>query len=171
MTAPFRLAHEWLRSTYDAPVELLPPRVAKPPQTWVFSAAPLGATGAPGTTAPVSLLTSLVCVPTNGMPPFHPATDDPWQDLADFERDPQPRDPAEQARRTNARGAVLAAHAAVGGAPATALPWQPAHEGPTWWDDFLRRYSPRRRRPLPGLGHGDRRGRRTGPPRLGSRRR
>ncbi|SHM66152.1 YrhB domain-containing protein [Actinacidiphila paucisporea] len=142
MTDPYRLAHEWLRSAYDVPVELLRDPVAETPQAWVFSTALQPTPGVHGPTAPAPPLTSLVCVPKNGMPPFHPATDDPWGDLADFERDPRPRDPAEQARRTNARGAVLAAHATVGGAPATALPWQSAHESPTWWDDFLLRYFP-----------------------------
>jgi hypothetical protein len=140
MTDPYQLAQEWLRSGYDVPVEVARAPVAETPQTWVFSAVPRPVAGTAAQSAP--LLTSLVCVPKNGMPPFHPATDDPWGDLADFERDPRPRDPAEQARRTNARGAVLAAHATVGGAPATALPWQSAHEGPAWWDDFLRRYFP-----------------------------
>ncbi|MFG1809914.1 YrhB domain-containing protein [Streptomyces sp. NPDC049040] len=139
MTDPFHLAHEWLSATYDIPLEVHRTPVAETPQAWVFSAAPRPASG---TAAVAPMLTSLVCVPKNGIPPFHPATDDPWGDLADFENDPRPRDPAEQSRRTNARGAVLAAHATVGGAPATALPWQSAHEGPGWWDDFLRRYFP-----------------------------
>lgn len=141
MTDPYHLAHEWLSSTYDAPLELQRTPVAETPRAWVFSAA-LRAVPGTGAAAPAPMLTSLVCVPKDGAPPFHPATDDPWGDLADFERDPRPRDPAEQARRTNARGAVLAAHASVGGAPATALPWQSAHEDPTWWEDFLRRYFP-----------------------------
>jgi hypothetical protein len=141
MTDPYHLAHEWLSSTYDEPLELQRTPVAETPRAWVFSAALRPVPGA-GTAAPSPMLTSLVCVPKDGAPPFHPATDDPWGDLADFERDPRPRDPAEQARRTNARGAVLAAHASVGGAPASALPWQSVHEGPTWWDDFLRRYFP-----------------------------
>jgi hypothetical protein len=141
MTDPYQLARDWFHSSYDVPVELRRTPVAETPQAWVFTAAPLPVPGArPAPLAP--MLTSLVCVPKNGAPPFHPATDDPWGDLADFERDPRPRDPAAQARRTNARGAVLAAHATVGGAPATALPWQSSHEGPTWWEDFLRRYFP-----------------------------
>lgn len=139
MTDPYLVAREWLGAEYDVPVRLERAPVAETPQTWVFSTA-LEPAAAGAAAAP--MLTSLVCVPKNGMPPFHPATDDPWGDLADFERDPRPRDPAAQARRTNARGAVLAAHASVGGAPAAALPWQSAHEGPTWWDDFLRRYFP-----------------------------
>ncbi|WP_327288419.1 YrhB domain-containing protein [Streptomyces sp. NBC_01198] len=140
MTDPYQLAHDWVRSGYDVPVDVQRAPVAETPQTWVFTVAPRAVAGASRAAAP--LLTSLVCVPKNGMPPFHPATDDPWGDLADFERDPKPRIPSEQARRTNARGAVLAAHAMVGGAPASALPWQSVHEGPTWWDDFLLRYFP-----------------------------
>ncbi|WP_333768804.1 YrhB domain-containing protein [Streptomyces sp. IBSBF 2435] len=139
MTDAYLLAREWLGAAYDVPMELARTPVAETPQTWVFSTAPLPVAGA---AAPAPILTSLVCVPKNGMPPFHPATDDPWGDLADFERDPRPREPAAQARRTNARGAVLAAHATAGGAPATALPWQSSHEGATWWDDFLLRYFP-----------------------------
>lgn len=142
MTDPYLLARQWLGASYDVPPDLGRTPVAETPQTWVFSAAPQTAAGGGRAGVPAPLLTSLVCVPKNGLPPFHPATDDPWGDLADFERDPRPRDPAEQARRTNARGAVLAAHATVGGAPATALPWQAAHESGTWWDDFLRRYFP-----------------------------
>jgi hypothetical protein len=141
MTDPYHLAHEWLSATYDVPLELQRTPVAETARAWVFSAALRPVQGA-GTAVTAPMLTSLVCVPKDGAPPFHPATDDPWGDLADFERDPRPRDPAEQARRTNARGAVLAAHASVGGAPASALPWQSAHEVPTWWDDFLRRYFP-----------------------------
>lgn len=140
MTDPYLIAQEWLDAEYGVPVLLDCTPVAETALTWILSASLTPPTG--GAAAPAPMLTSLVCVPKNGAPPFHPATDDPWGDLADFERDPRPRVPAEQARRTNARGAVLAAHATAGGAPATALPWQSAHEGPTWWDDFLRRYFP-----------------------------
>jgi len=37
---------------------------------------------------------------------------------------------------------VLATHAAVGGAPAVALPWHPGHESARWWEEFIRRYFP-----------------------------
>lgn len=144
MADPYLLARAWLDAAYDTPVRLDRTPVAETPRTWVFSTSltPAPEAGASSAAVAAPMLNSLLCVPKNGMPPFHPATDDPWGDLADFEQDPQPREPVAQARRTNARGAVLAAHAAVGGAPAVALPWQSAHEGPTWWEDFLRRYFP-----------------------------
>ncbi|WP_328535259.1 toxin glutamine deamidase domain-containing protein [Streptomyces sp. NBC_00344] len=108
---------------------------------WVFGVAALPVPGS-RSVPPAPVLTSLVCVPKNGMTPFHPVTGGPWGDLADFESEPRHRDLAVQSRRTNARGAVVAAHAWVGGAPAAALPWHPSHEAPTWWEDFLRRPLP-----------------------------
>jgi hypothetical protein len=48
----------------------------------------------------------------------------------------------DQPRRLNARGCVVAVHCGVGGTPSTALPWQPSHEAPGWWDRLARRYFP-----------------------------
>ncbi|MEU1628729.1 YrhB domain-containing protein [Streptomyces sp. NPDC020096] len=88
------------------------------------------------------MLVASVAVPKNGHPPFLLATDDPWSDLAAYDRDGEPRPLVQQARRINARGCVLAVHAGLGGAHATALPWKPADEAPGWWDRLLRRYFP-----------------------------
>jgi hypothetical protein len=140
---PRRLAGHWLQRCYGFPLRLVGSGpVAETPQAWVFSVAQLPVPGAPPVTSPAPMLTALVCVPKNGTPPFHPATTDPWGDLADFDRDPRPRDPVVQARRTNARGCVLAAHAAVSGAPAVALPWRPEDEWAGWWDEFIQRHFP-----------------------------
>ena len=145
MIDPRRLADHWLQDCYGFPLELVGP-VAETPGTWVFSVAQLPVPGAPPVTSPAPMLTALVCVPKNGAPPFHLATDDPWGDLADFDRDPRPRDPATQARRTNARGCVLAAHAALSGAPQVAPqvapPWRPEDERAVWWGEFVRRHLP-----------------------------
>lgn len=139
MTTPTRQADDWLRNCYRGMVELSTPiPIAEGPQAWVFGCRPRPVPGYPDT----PMLTSLVAVPKNGTEPFHPATDDPWADLTAFDRDPKPRDPREQARRLNARGCILVADAAIRGARATALPWQPFHEAPGWWDRMLRRYFP-----------------------------
>ncbi|MDT0269151.1 YrhB domain-containing protein [Streptomyces sp. DSM 44915] len=104
---------------------------------WVFACA----TEARGPGGDVMLNASLA-VPKNAATPFHPATDDPRADLAAFDADPAPRDPLAQARRLNARGCVLAMHAALGGAKATPLPWRPEHESPGWWGRLVRQFAP-----------------------------
>ncbi|MGI5229578.1 toxin glutamine deamidase domain-containing protein [Actinoallomurus sp. CA-142502] len=145
MPDPRRLADHWLQRCYGFPLRLAGSGpVAETAQAWLFSVAQLPVPGAPPVTSPAPMLTALVCVPKNGAPPFHPATDDPWADLAGFDRDPRPRDPVVQARRTNARGCVLAAHAAISGAPAPAPapPWRPEHESAGWWNEFIRGHFP-----------------------------
>jgi Immunity protein 35/Papain fold toxin 1, glutamine deamidase len=137
MTDPAQQADDWLHHRYQGMVELAAPvPVSEGPQAWVFGCRARQVPGYPRT----PMLTSLVAVPKNGTEPFHPATDDPWGDLAAFDRDPGPRDSAAQARRLNARGCVLAADAAIRGARATPLAWQPFHEAPGWWNRMIRRY-------------------------------
>jgi hypothetical protein len=139
MTNPTEQADSWLRHRYQGMVELSAPApVAEGAQAWLFGCRARPVPGYPDT----AMLTSLVAVPKNGTQPFHPATDDPWGDLAAFDRDPVPRDPESQALRTNARGCVLAADAALNGGRATPLAWRPYHEAPGWWDRLVRGYFP-----------------------------
>lgn len=130
-------ASTWLRRRYREMVELSGPApVAEGHQLWVFGCRAVPVAGYPET----PMLTSLVAVPKNGAEPFHPATDDPWKDMAAFDRDPRPRDFAAQAWRTNARGCVIAMDAEFSDGQASALPWQPHHEAPGWWDRMIHRY-------------------------------
>lgn len=133
-----RVTH-WLRRRYQGLVELSRTGpIVEGAGLWVF-----GCRAVPvPNLAETPMLNSLVAVPKNGAEPFHPATDDPWGDMAAFDRDPRPRDFTAQARRLNARGCVIAAHASHQGAPAVALPWQPSHEAPGWWERMIRSYFP-----------------------------
>lgn len=139
MNDPASLAEDWLRRTYRGMVELSASGpVAESPEAWVFGCRARPVPGYPDT----PMLTSLLAVPKSGSLPFHPATDDPWGDLEAFDRAPGPRDPAAQALRTNARGCLLAANAALDGARATPLPWMPFHEAPGWWDRMIHWHFP-----------------------------
>ncbi|GAA3820029.1 hypothetical protein GCM10022403_061840 [Streptomyces coacervatus] len=139
MNDPTSQAEDWLRRTYSGMVELSAPGpVAERPQAWVFGCRARPVPGYPVT----RMLTSLLAVPKSGNQPFHPATDDPWEDLEAFDRVPGPRDPAAQALRTNARGCLLAANAALNGGRATPLPWLPFHEAPGWWDRMIHWHFP-----------------------------
>lgn len=139
MSDPVSRALDWLQLTYRGMVELTGPGpVAERPQAWIFGCRPRPVPGYPTT----PMLTSLLAVPKSGSRPFHPATDDPWADLEAFDRSPVPRDPAEQALRTHARGCLLAANAALDGGRATPLPWQPFHEAPGWWDRMIHWHFP-----------------------------
>ncbi|NBM20496.1 hypothetical protein GUY61_34170 [Streptomyces sp. GC420] len=88
------------------------------------------------------MLAASLVVPKDGGVSFHPAAGDPWGDVAAYTRSPAPRDAATQSRRLNSRSCVVSVAAAMTGAQATALPWQPAHEAPGWWELLLRRYFP-----------------------------
>lgn len=139
MSDPRERAERWLRQTYGARAELSGAEpVAETPGAWLFGCVSTADAG-PGKKV---MLNASVAVPKNGAVPFHPATDDPLGDLAAFGEDPRPRSPADQARRTNARGAVLAAHAALDGASATPLPWKPEDETPGWWDRLVGQCGP-----------------------------
>ncbi len=139
MSDPSTAAAEWLRSTYRGQVELaVPVPVAESGGTWLFACRAVPLAGYPAT----PMLVSTLAVPKTGNSPFHLATDDPWGDVAAHDRDPRPRSIADQARRTNARGCVVAAHAAVAGAQASPLPWKPSDEAPGWWHRLTGRYFP-----------------------------
>ncbi|MFD5319776.1 YrhB domain-containing protein [Streptomyces sp. NPDC127098] len=134
MSDPRQRAERWLDQTYRGRVSLHGPApVQETPETWLFACT---------TTDGSAMLNASLAVPKNASTPFHPATDDPGADLAAFDAAPTPRDPLAQARRTNARGCVLAMHAALGGAKATPLPWRPEHESPGWWERLVRQFSP-----------------------------
>lgn len=132
-------ASEWLRSVYGGLVELSSPDpVAETPQGWLCACQPVVAPEQPA--AP--MLNAAVVVPKNGTPPFHPATTDPWGDVAHVPEDPARRDFPVQSSRINARGCVVAADASLSGFRASAAPWHPAHEAPGWWDRLLQRHFP-----------------------------
>ncbi|MFJ5228020.1 YrhB domain-containing protein [Streptomyces sp. NPDC088400] len=139
MSDPQHLAQQWLDATYRGLVELASPGpVAQDAHTWLFACRTRPQPGYPRT----PMLAASVAVPKNGMPPFHPAANDPWGDLTAFGQAPSPRDPAEQSRRLNARGCVVTVSAALNGGPASPLPWSPAHEAPGWWELLLKHYFP-----------------------------
>ncbi|MEV1009506.1 YrhB domain-containing protein [Streptomyces sp. NPDC049881] len=129
-------AEQWLEQTYGGRVAVVGSKpLRKTAGTWLFACAPAGQGGE-------AMLNASLAVPKNGSVPFHPATDDPQADLAAFDAAPGPRDPLAQARRTNARGCVLAMHAALDGAKATPLPWRPEHENAGWWGRLVRQFAP-----------------------------
>ncbi|MDF3292038.1 toxin glutamine deamidase domain-containing protein [Streptomyces silvisoli] len=88
------------------------------------------------------MLASSIAVPKNGNLPFLLATDNPWDDLADYDQAPQPRPFPAQAHRINARSQAITYDAALNGYRASSLPWKPADEAPGWWDRLIRRYFP-----------------------------
>ncbi|MFD7440724.1 YrhB domain-containing protein [Streptomyces sp. NPDC059909] len=136
---PQHLALRWLHATYHGLVELAVPHpVAEDALTWLFACRTVEQPGCPRT----PMLAASLVVPKDGGVPFHPAANDPWGDAAAYTNAPAPRDPATQARRLNSRGCVVSVAAALAGATATPLPWQPAHEAPGWWELLLRRYFP-----------------------------
>ena len=93
-TDPVRRVSDWLERHYRGlvePVTRLP--IADGLGLWVYGCRARPVTGFPGR----PMLTSLVAVPKNGTEPFHPATDDPWEDMAAFDRDPRPREVGAQA--------------------------------------------------------------------------
>jgi hypothetical protein len=134
------MADRWLDRLYRGKVALTSRQpVRETAATDVFAcsystAAPLVATEA--------MLTGAVAVPLNGPDPYHLATDDPWADLAATEADPRLIAPAQRVRRTNARGAVVATHAAVNRSRATALAWKPSDEAQGWWPRLLQWFPP-----------------------------
>ncbi|WP_189325319.1 YrhB domain-containing protein [Streptomyces flaveus] len=88
------------------------------------------------------MLAASVVVPKDGSSPFHPSASDPLADL-------EPADPhkaasrvANQARRINARGCLVAVNSAIDHAPSVPLPWQPSDEAPGWWARLTQRYFP-----------------------------
>jgi hypothetical protein len=139
MSDPRGRAEQWLEQTYRGRVVLRSPEpIQETAETWLFACAAADAAG-PGEEV---MLNASLAVPKNASTPFHPATDDPSADVAAFDADPSPRDPLDQARRINARGCVLAMHAALAGAKAAAPPWRPEDESPGWWERLVREFSP-----------------------------
>ncbi|MCX5378240.1 YrhB domain-containing protein [Streptomyces sp. NBC_00091] len=136
---PWQKALQWLLDTYHGLVELVSiEAVAEDAGTWLFACRTIEQPGYPRT----PMLAASVVVPKTPGRPFHPASDDPWGDVAAYTRAPAKRDPEVEARRLNSRGCVVTVAAAIAGAPSTPLPWQPAHEAPGWWELLLRRYFP-----------------------------
>ena len=132
-------ARRWVRDGYGGLVDLIATDPAiETDLAWVFGCRTVPQPGYPDT----PMLNAGVVVPKNGSRPFHLANDNPWQDLADLADDPRPRLPQDRVWRTNARGCVVAADAAVDGYPASALPWQPADEAPGWWERLVEQYFP-----------------------------
>jgi hypothetical protein len=136
---PQRQAANWLHGMYGGLVELATPSpIHESATAWLMACRALPQPGFPET----PMLAASVVVPKDGGTPFHPAPGNPLADL-----DPVP--PAEtahrvagQSRRLNARGCVVAVHCGIDGTPSAALPWQPSHEAPGWWDRLCRRYFP-----------------------------
>ncbi|CRK58173.1 hypothetical protein [Alloactinosynnema sp. L-07] len=128
-----RAAIAWLDHVHGGRVGLADPQpVAETAGAVAFACHPLDPAATP-------LLTAAVAVPRSGASPFHPATANPWSDLAD---DLAARSPALQARRTNARGYLVAVDAAIDGGTASAVPWHPDHESPGWWDRLVEKHFP-----------------------------
>lgn len=135
-SAPVYAASIWLGHTYGGLAELASPEpVVESPTALVFPCRLVA-------DRPTPMLTSTVAVPHNGSSPFHLATDDPFGDLAAHAGEHAPRTWQQQAFRTNARGCVVAADAAVDGFAAAALPWRPEHEMPGWWDRMIHTHFP-----------------------------
>ncbi|GGT30492.1 MULTISPECIES: YrhB domain-containing protein [Streptomyces] len=138
-SGPRLVAQNWLDATYRGLVELARAEpVAEDAGTWLFACRTIDQPGYPRT----PMLAASLVVPKDGGEPFHPASDDPWGDTAAYTREPAPRDRQTQARRLNARGAVVSVASAIVGAPSSPLSWQPVHEAPGWWNLLLRRYFP-----------------------------
>ncbi|MFI9061373.1 YrhB domain-containing protein [Streptomyces sp. NPDC053429] len=136
---PWQKALEWLLETYHGLVELVGIEpVAEDAGTWLFACRTTAQPGYPRT----PMLAASVVVPKSPGRPFHPASDDPWGDAAEYTRTREGRDPEVQARRLNSRGCVVTVAAMIAGAPSSPLPWQPAHEAPGWWELLLKRYFP-----------------------------
>lgn len=136
---PWQRALEWLLDTYRGLVELVGIEpIAEDAGTWLFACRTTEQPGYPRT----PMLAASLVVPKRPGTPFHPASDDPWGDVAAYTQAPERRDPEVQARRLNSRGCVVTVAAAIAGAPSTPLPWQPAHEAPGWWELLLKRYFP-----------------------------
>ncbi|MFI0742223.1 YrhB domain-containing protein [Streptomyces sp. NPDC021100] len=139
MTLPARLASQWLKSAYGGLVEVSAQEpVSENSAAWELPCRIKSQTerGRP------LMLTASVIVPKNGATPFHPCTSNPAEDLREFAQNPAPRSTAFQATRTNVRGRLLALDAALDGARATALPWNPSHEAPGWWERLLHKHFP-----------------------------
>ncbi|SEL93248.1 toxin glutamine deamidase domain-containing protein [Streptacidiphilus jiangxiensis] len=136
---PDERARAWLREVHGSAVELASPRpVAEGGEAWWFALRPLPQPGHPTT----PMLNASLVVPRDGSTPFHPGNGDPWGDVAALTADPRPRLRADWERRVNARGCVVAVDAGTDGVAATALPWQPVHEAPGWWERLLYRHFP-----------------------------
>ncbi|MFE9421794.1 YrhB domain-containing protein [Kitasatospora sp. NPDC006697] len=131
-------AAAWIRELYGSVVELVSAvPAAETGHGWLFACRAVPQPGYPRT----PMLNASVVVPKSGAEPFHPATADPWGDLAALAERPAPT-PPQWVHRTNAHGWVVAANARLDGALASAFPWRPPHEAPGWWGRLVRRYLP-----------------------------
>ncbi|MFC5287863.1 YrhB domain-containing protein [Actinokineospora guangxiensis] len=121
-----RTAAGWLERAYGGLVVPAGQPVIETAHAWLVPSAYADPT------APGALLAATVTVPKDGGDPYPASTADPLADLgADGWQ-----------WRVNARGCLVATDAAVGGHPASALPWHPQDERPGWWDRMLARYFP-----------------------------
>ncbi|MFJ2163289.1 YrhB domain-containing protein [Streptomyces sp. NPDC087856] len=135
--SPDNRAAEWLNTTYRGLVELsVPHPVHESPTAWMFACRTLNQPGYPAT----PMLAASIVVPKDGSSPFHPTAGDPLADLDPASPQEAAARVANQARRINARGAVVAVHSAIDGAQSVPLPWQPSDEAPGWWARLTRRY-------------------------------
>ncbi|WP_406121421.1 YrhB domain-containing protein [Streptomyces sp. NBC_00989] len=139
MHSPDQRAAAWLSSTYRGLVEPATPRpVHETAVAWIYSCRTLNQQGYP----PTPMLSASVVVPKDGSTPFHPSVSAPLADMEPAgERETADR-VAQQARRINARGCVVAVHSAMNSAPSVPLPWNPSDEAPGWWARLTRRYFP-----------------------------
>ena len=139
MHSPDQRAAAWLGSTYRGLVEPATPHpVHETAGAWVYSCRTLNQQGYPST----PMLSASVVVPKDGSSPFHPSVSAPLADMEPAgEREAADR-VAQQARRINARGCVVAVHSAINSAPSVPLPWNPSDEAPGWWARLTRRYFP-----------------------------
>ncbi|MEV8538501.1 YrhB domain-containing protein [Streptomyces sp. NPDC051572] len=139
MHSPDQRAAAWLSSTYRGLVEPATPHpVHETAAAWIYSCRTLNQPGFP----PTPMLSASVVVPKDGSSPFHPSVSAPLADMEPAgEREAADR-VAQQARRINARGCVVAVHSAMNRAPSVPLPWNPSDEAPGWWARLTRRYFP-----------------------------
>ncbi|PKW00241.1 papain fold toxin 1 (glutamine deamidase) of polymorphic toxin system [Amycolatopsis echigonensis] len=130
MTEEARRAQEWLRHTYGDRVVL---HDAEP----VYAGERAVLFGCRYTDDTEPMLAAAVWAPRDGSEPFPAANADPLDEELNLSG---PRDAAQW--RLNARNCVVAADAALGNHPASAVAWHPEDEAPGWWDRLLTTYFP-----------------------------
>ncbi|WP_263252849.1 YrhB domain-containing protein [Saccharopolyspora rosea] len=134
-----RRAAEWLDRTYGGLVTLTDGApLVDGERTQLF-----GCDYASGSQEP--LLAATIAVPKDGGEPFPVANAAPLDEEFNASVPPgaDPQAGLELWRwRVNARGCLIATHAAVDRTPATALPWRPLDEAPGWWERMLDAHFP-----------------------------
>jgi hypothetical protein len=124
---PGRPAANWLDRTYGGLVTIAGDQpILETERTWFVGCAYVDDPG--------PLLAVTLAVPKDGAEPFPAANALPLDESLDL------ADGWEW--RVNARGCLVATDAAVGGRPASAVPWRPPDEAPGWWDRLITGHFP-----------------------------